>query len=261
MLYLINPATRRRKKRRIVATKSKRRPSRKQMAARRKFAAMSRARSRAAKSTKRVRRTKGAPVAVKRRRRSTAKRRGVMQSVKRRSGAKVARSSWRSSGYRRNPKRRRNTHRRSNPGFRMAGLPRQIMDLGTGAVVVLAGGAAGRTVSSLIPFGGVTPLAQFAKGALVAIGIKMFAPRLIGKPFADLAAIGAMIGPTKDLVISILPQAAGFLGAYGNVMALPTWPGQRSIGAYAAYAAGNGSEQDSNDDESGMGAYTQEVWG
>lgn len=255
MLYLVNPARKRRKKGTTMA-KAKRRPSAKQLAARRKFAAMARARSRAAKTSKRAR----ARTTVAKRKRSMRRRRAPMRSVQRKRGAPVSRAAWKASPYRRNPKRRRRTYRR-NPPFGRSGIPGQIMDLGTGAVVALAGGAVSRMASTLIPFGGVSPLANFAKGTLVAIGIRVFGEKLIGRENARIAAIGALMAPTRDLVVSFVPDASRFLGAYATgVMAMPTFPGTRGIGTYAAYAANGLSEQDSNDDEQGMAAYPQEVW-
>jgi hypothetical protein len=131
------------------------------------------------------------------------------------------------------------------------------MDLGTGAVVALAGSAVSRTVSGFIPFGGTSPIANFAKGTLVAIGIRVFGEKLIGRENARIAAIGAMMTPTRDLVVSFVPQVGPYLGTYAGVLAMPTFPGTRGL---AAYAQNGLSEQDSNDDEQGMAAYPQEVW-
>jgi hypothetical protein len=120
--------------------------------------------------------------------------------------------------YRGNPRRRHRRRYHRNPLG--SGIVRQVTDLGTGALAALAGAAAGRTVSSLIPFGGTDPIMNFVKGAVVAIGIRMVAPKVgLNARLADLASIGAIMGPTKDLVVSFVPQASAFLGE--GPMAMP----------------------------------------
>lgn len=127
------------------------------------------------------------------------------------------------------------------------------MDLAKSAGVGLLGMAAGRTVSNMIPFGGTDPLMNFAKGTAVAIGIRVFGEKVLGRDMARMAAVGAMLGPTKDLVTHFLPSASTFLGAGSGyaVMSMPRIPVARTISSYAgsgehaslgsyAYGDGNG---------------------
>jgi len=226
------------------ATKKRRRFSAKQRAAQKKFAAMARARARAAKSSKRA---KGANMAKRRkaRRRSSPKRRrvtGTMRSVRRVGGGAVSRKSWRSAGYRRNPKRRRRYHR--NPaggGFVGAGL-----DLVKMSGAALVGAAVGRTVSNVIPISG-GPVVNFAKSTAVAIAIRVFGGKFVGTEVARFAAVGAMLGPMKDLILSFAPQAAPFLSGDGVMYMPPMVPAP----AFSAYAEGS----EGSYDEAGMGAY------
>jgi hypothetical protein len=231
-IWLLNPPARRRKKARMV--RSKRRPSRKQLAARKKFVAMVRARARAAKAGKRVPNPKRRSAVATRRRRRTRpaarrRRQNPMASVRRR-GKAVSQKRWRASGYRRNPHRRRTRHRivrRQNP-MGLRGIGGDVFTLAKDAVAVMAGQALGRTVTNLIPFGGNTPVINAGKGLLVAIAIKKFGRKAVSGDLADMLAIGALIGPLKDLIVSVVPQAGSFLsGGY----AMP-----RMIGSYASYA-------------------------
>lgn len=265
-LWLVNPG----RKRRHMA-KTKRRPSKKQLAARRKFAAMARARAKAARRVRspkrRVRRRavtrraithrrvgmarKRRRAAPKRRRRTSAPRR--MRSVRRAGGAAVSRQAWRASGFRRNPRRRRRYRR--NPGFSARGIVGQVKDLGIGAGVGLLGMAAGRTISNMIPFGQGDPIMGFAKSTAVAIGIRIFGAKVLGNDLARIAAIGAMLNPTKDLLISFVPQAQQFLGASTGVMYLPSFPTSRSIASYAGASGGEVSDGEE------LGSYANgEVW-
>jgi hypothetical protein len=105
--------------------------------------------------------------------------------------------------------------------------------------VALAGMAAGRTISNMIPFGG-SPLIDFAKGTAVAIGIRMLGEKMIGRDLARVAAIGAMLGPTRSLIVGYFPTAGSFLGAYGGggVMALPRIPARSTISSYSGAMQG-----------------------
>jgi len=260
MLYLINPAGERpmRKKklteavkrgrrglRRSAPKKKRRRFSAKQIANQRRFAAAARAR---AKTAKRSKRAKGATMAKRKatRRRTVSKRRrvtGTMKSVRRVGGASVSRKSWRSAGYRRNPKRRRY---RRNPGM-AGGLVGGAIELTKNTGAALVGAAVGRTVSNFIPISG-GPVVNFAKSTAVAIAIRMLGARFVGQETARFAAVGAMLGPLKDLILSFAPQAAPFLSGDG-VMYLPGIPaGMPQFSAYAE--GGEGSYQDE-----AMGAY------
>lgn len=243
MLYLINPGEKRpmKRKTRKAKTARKRRFSAKQRAAQKKFAAMARARARAAKSSKRA---KGATMAKRKARRRSVKRRrvtGTMKSVRRVGGGSVSRKSWRAAGYRRNPRRRRRSYHR-NPGFVGVG-----MDLVKSSGAALVGAAVGRTVSNFIPVSG-GPVVNFAKSTAVAIAIRVFGGKFVGQEVARFAAVGAMLGPLKDLIVSFAPQAAPFLSGDG-VMYLPSIPA--GMPQFSAYAEGSeGSYEDA-----GMGAY------
>lgn len=247
-LWLLNPPKARRKKGRTMAARKKRktsgrRPSAKQLAARRKFVAMARARGKAARKTTRKRRK---PVMATRRRKATTKRRrrrtGTMRSVVRRGGAKVGRTSWRASGYRRNPVRRRGRRRR-NP-LSMGGIGGEIMSLGKQTIAVMAGRYLGRTISGFIPFGGTSVFVNAAKGVAVAILIKKFGRRIVSADMADALAIGALLGPVNDLIVSVAPQAAGFLsGGY----AMPSFPGG-AIGTYPRLSSYSDGQSTAFDD-------------
>lgn len=154
----------------------------------------------------------------------------------------------RSTARRRNPIRRHRVSRRRavarrryrrNP-VRFGGFLNQTRDLATSSVAALAGAAVGRTVSNLIPFGG-SPVVNFAKGAAVAIAIRTFGERLIGREAARFAAVGAMLAPVKDLIVSFVPQAETFLGRSDQVMYLPAFPPAYapSLRAYAGEAVGS----------------------
>lgn len=244
MLYLVNPSERRAAKKRRV---SKKRPSAKQRAARKKFAAMAKARAKAARSKKRA--TKGGRTMAARKRRAAPKRRR-RASAKRRSPVVTLR---RRTVYQTNPRRRRGGRRRSyrrNPG--LGNIGGQVIDLLKSSGFALAGAAVGRTVSGLIPIGSPTdPIINFAKNTVVAIAIRTFGARVIGQEAAKMAAVGAMLGPTKDLIVGFVPQAESFLGRSDAVMYLPRIP----AGRMSSYAGADPAEIDS-----GMGSYSGEAW-
>lgn len=221
------------------------RPTARQLAARKKFALMARARAAGARKVSRAQSTKGASMA-RRKRKAGARRRST--TVKRR--RVTARRSRRT--YAANPRRRRRGHakRRSsirryrrNPG--MGSMLGGIKESFLGAGAVLGGMAAGRFVSGMIPLNASNPSQQplydFAKGVLVSIGVKMLGRKVVGQKYADLAAIGVLVGPSRALILSYAPSASAFLG--NGVMAMPRFttggrlPGVNAYpGGVAAYA-------------------------
>lgn len=205
MLYFVNPASKGRKRR---ASKGKKKgPSRKQLAARRKFAAMARARAKAAKKKKRATTRRKPAMAARKRKRTTTKRRR-RTSAKRRSGVRLVRRGV--TVYQGNPRRKRRggARRRRNPAI-MA----QVIGLAKDTGAVLVGGAVGRVASNVIPSFG-NPIADAAKGFAIAIGVRMFGGRMVGSDMARLAAAGAAQVPLKNLIVGFIPQAATFLGEY-----------------------------------------------
>jgi hypothetical protein len=134
------------------------------------------------------------------------------------------------------------------------GILGQTKDLATASVAALVGGAVGRTTANLIPFGG-SPVIDFAKGAAIAIAIRTFGEKLVGREMARFAAVGAMIGPVKNLVISFVPQAQAFLGAHDGVMYMPGFPPSHapSLRAYSGDSVSAGMVE--TDTGSGLGGY------
>jgi hypothetical protein len=135
----------------------------------------------------------------------------------------------------------------------LGGIGGQVFTLAKDAVAVMAGQALGRTVTNLIPFGGNTPVINAGKGLLVAIGIKKFGSKVVSKDLADMLAIGALLGPLKDLIVSVAPQAGAFLS---GGFAMP-----RMIGSYAAYPTVRGGAAEGVDTYAqggeGLGAYAE----
>lgn len=133
------------------------------------------------------------------------------------------------------------------------------MELGKQTFAVLAGRTLGRTITGMIPFGGVSPLVSAGKGVAVAIGIKMLARRVISADLADALAVGALIGPVTDLVSTYTPSLAPYLS--GAPMGMPTFP---AMGTYAprmaAYPRLAGNPADASDDGIYVGTYAQEPW-
>jgi hypothetical protein len=123
--------------------------------------------------------------------------------------------------------------------------------------VALAGAATGRFVSGLIPIGNGSPAVNFAKGALVAVAIQELAPRVIGRDLAEFAAVGALLGPAKDLIVSFVPQAQDYLGRSDQVMYLPRIPNR--VASYQEAEWVMGSEDEAPGLESyapAMGSYS-----
>lgn len=137
----------------------------------------------------------------------------------------------------------------------MGSIMGNVKDLAIGSGVALVGMAAGRTISNLIPFSSSNPSTQpvvdFAKGTVVAIAIRMFGQKVLGRDLARIAAIGAMIGPTKNLILAYAPSASSFLGAYDSPMAMPRFS---RAGRIAAYPGGVASYSGGGD---GMGSYSE----
>lgn len=140
-------------------------------------------------------------------------------STRRRTSSKKRRSSpvttlRRHKVYQTNPRRRR-VHRRR--GYRRnPGIVNTAIGIAKDSAAVLVGGAAGRTISGFLPAFG-NPVAEAAKGVLVAIGVRMIGSRFLGSDFGRLAAAGAMQVPLKNLITGFVPGAAGFLGSYSEL--------------------------------------------
>lgn len=131
-------------------------------------------------------------------RRTTKKRRSPVTTLRRR------------AVYQTNPRRRK------SPRLRYARNPtivRAAIQTGKDSAAVLVGSAAGRTIGNMLPSFG-NPVADAAKGVLVAIGVRMIASRFLGSDVARFAAAGAMQAPLKDLITGFVPQAGAFLGSY-----------------------------------------------
>jgi hypothetical protein len=170
------------------------------------------------------------------------RRRNPMASV-RYHGKPASRRRFHAAGYTRNP-RRRHRYRRNPAG----GIVRQTTDLMLGAGAALVGAAAGRAVGNLIPFGQSDPVMGFVKGVAVAIGIRMVGPKVGLSPrLAELAAVGAIMGPTKDLIVSFVPQAGQFLGAGPMAFPRPIYTPRRLAAYSGAPAIGDGD---------GLGSYS-----
>jgi hypothetical protein len=236
--YFVNAPKRKRKSR-------KRRTAAQRRATAKMIAANKRRRA-ASTSPKRRRKTRSAPVARKRGRKRGTARRSTSRKSSRRRSTKVARRSpvtrlRRGRVYVTNPRKRRRRGYSRNPNI-MRQTTQMVKDTGA----VLAGSALGGVASGFLPDLG-NPFANAAKGVIVAIGVRMAAARFLGADTARFAAAGALQVPLKNLVIGFLPadqqvRARALLGDYGD------------LGAYAAIG-GMGQ------DESELGAYTQEMYG
>jgi hypothetical protein len=226
--------------RRNPTRKTRKRASPKQLAARKKFAALARARAKVG-GTHRARTKPKGTIMARRKRRTAAARRSTRR--KRSPARRVMHH---------NPKRRRRVIRhhakrrrtfRRNPG--MGGMLGQVTTLFKESGVALLGMAAGRTISNLIPIAETSPLIAFAKGTVVAIGIRMLGEKVIGRDLARVAAIGAMLMPVKNLVVGYFPTASTFLGSYagnlGGVMAMPRIPARSTVTGYDGNAQTVGS--------------------
>ncbi len=86
------------------------------------------------------------------------------------------------------------------------------------AAFVGVGAAVGRTVGNIIPIGG-TPITDFAKGVVVAVGVRMLGRRFLGPDAARMLAAGALYVPFKNVITSFVPAAGAFLGDYSDLAA------------------------------------------
>jgi len=128
------------------------------------------------------------------------------------------------------------------------------LDLVKMSGAALAGGALGKTITKLIPFGDPTnPLLNFGKGAAVAIGIRVLSQKVVGRDMARFAAVGAMMGPLKDLIVAYAPGASAYLGASDAPMFFPR-PIHGRIGSYSG--AGSYASGDEMGEDAGMGSYS-----
>jgi hypothetical protein len=127
---------------------------------------------------------------------------------------------------------------RSNPG----GIIKQVMQGAKDAGYVLAGGAATRAVSNIVPLdktGLMGTVVQLAS----ALGVGMVARRFLGADAARFVIAGGMQVPVKSLVTTMIPAAAPLLGDYDMLLSYP------GISSYPALAGGAYEE---------MGNYTEE---
>lgn len=225
-----------------------------QLAARKKFAAMARARAAGARKVSRAQSLTGGSMARRKRkagarRRSTTRKRRSVSARRRRSYATNPRRVRRRRSV---AKRGRIRRYRRNPG--MGSMLGGVKESFIGAGAVLGGMAAGRFVSSMIPLNASNaaqqPLYDFAKGVLVSIGVRMLGRKVIGRKYADLAAIGVLVGPSRNLILSYVPGASPFLG--NGVMAMPRFTsGGRLPSGTAAYPGGVAAYSD------GLSAYSE----
>lgn len=196
-----------------------------------------------------ARRRRSAP----KRRRGSSRRRSPVHKLRRRSVYVTNRGRRRRGGRR---------HYRRNPGG--GGIMGRSVRTLTRTGVVLGGIAVGRFVSNLIPIGNGSPIVNFAKGAAVAIAIQELAPRVIGRSLAEDAAVGALLAPVKDLVVSFVPQAQDFLGRSDQVMYLPRIPNRVASYQEAEWIMGSedeGAGLESYSGQGGMGSYSGDAFG
>lgn len=151
----------------------------------------------------------------KRRRRSTARRSGGSLKLVRRGRTVYS-----------NPRRRGRRHR-INPGI--GGIGRTVFQGAKDAGATLAGGAAARTISNLIPIA-ATGLAGVAKGVASAVLVNMAARRFAPADTIRFLTAGAMQVPLKQLITTFIPAAGAFLGDYDNVIGAYEEPAE--IGDY-----------------------------
>jgi hypothetical protein len=239
----------------------RKRASAKQLAARKKFVAMVRARAKASGSSR----------ARKRSTRSVGMARRKRKAVTRRSPRRKRRHvTARRRVYAANPRRRKRSrsraavrHRkgvrryRRNPGFG-SGILGQVLNVATAGAAVAGGRVAYNVVHQ--QFGSVlasatdTPTTAAAKnllvGAVVGVGIKMIGRKMgaKGSRLADYAAAGAVSAPILALLATLAPASmTTYLG--DGVMAMPRFTGRRTISAYpggvAAYSETLGAYSES----------------
>lgn len=225
MKFFKNPPKKRRK------GKGKKRRSAAQVAATRKLVAMNKARKKKGKKRS----------AVKRKARRTSRKRvntntGVRKMAKRRRKSPSRARARKGGARRRSSKRRRSGNitlsrvkgkvYRSNPG----GLIKQAMQGAKDAGYVLAGGAATRAVSNIVPLA-KTGIMGAAVQLASALAVGMVARRFLGADAARFVVAGGMQVPVKSLVTSLVPAAAPLLGDYDMLLAYP-----QDVSSYPALA-------------------------
>lgn len=213
MKFFKNPPKKRRK------GKGRKRRSAAQVAATRKLVAMNKARK------------KGKKKAVRRKARRTTRKRvntntGVRKMAKRRRKSPSRARARKGGARRRSSKRRRSGNitlsrvkgkvYRSNPGS----LVKQAMQGAKDAGYVLAGGAATRAVSNIVPLA-KTGIMGAAVQLASALAVGMVARRFLGADAARFVVAGGMQVPVKSLVTSLVPAAAPLLGDYDMLLAYP----------------------------------------
>lgn len=229
MKYFVNsPAS---KKRRARAKPKKKRTA-KQKANDRKLGRLAQARASAKKSPTKRAPSKGKNMAAKKKAGTKPRRRTAAK--KRKPSVKLVRRGV--AVYQGNPKRRRKSVRRyaRNPGLVATGK-QAVVDAG----MVLVGGAASKTISNMIPFGG-SPVIDLAKGLVVAIALRKVSNKFLGGDKARFIAAGALAAPLKDAIVGYVPGAAAFLGedfsAYSSMAAYSDVAGY--IDGTGSFAAG-----------------------
>jgi hypothetical protein len=80
-------------------------------------------------------------------------------------------------------------------------------------VLVLAGGAAQRTVNGFVP-ALTNQYAEAAKGIAIAAVLRIAASKFLGGDRGRFIGAGAMQLPIKNLIVSVAPTAASYLGDY-----------------------------------------------
>jgi hypothetical protein len=177
---------------------------------------------------------------------------GTMRSIARKGGGAVSRSSWRASGYRRNPRRRR--YRRNPVGlgrFRlptMTGITRTVTEAAQGAVgATLVDLAMGQmAMRNWLPQFAYTDMGYpLVKGAL-AIGTAAVAEYLIPRPFKGIATEMAkgsititLAGVIRQFMPSTLPMGARRQFGYGSPGMIPSGRPRASMGEYLSASPGS----------------------
>lgn len=148
-------------------------------------------------------------------RRKSRKRRsgGTLRSVRRVGGASVARSSWRASGYRRNPRRRHRGGFRRNPGFSVSGIIGQIKQGVIDAGLVLGGKAGVRFIGNFAPASlKDTSLKVAAVQGVLAIGLGFLGRRFLGADKARFIVAGGIVGAIESYIRTDATLAASAVG-------------------------------------------------
>lgn len=240
MIYLVNAPSGAKRKR-----TAKRKPSAKQLKARKKFAAMSRARAKARRlaASSKTRRKGAAVMAAKkstrRRRKTTVRRAASPQRRKRRVRRSRARRSPSIRVQRRgrtvyasNGRRRRY---RRNPGFSGGGILRMVQTAGKDALAVLGGLAGTNFVARKIPFGEGNKGIEAAKKAAVAVLLSMVAGKALGRGVGEKVLIGGMTAVGIDLLRNV-PQLGTALAGDDDLRYIA----RTGLSAYALPAAAPG---------------------